>query len=66
MISNHPTIKELQTEQERKRLQTNLSGKNIEGAKVDARVVQQKKSTGFSCMSVIWVNLLHFGCFAAG
>ena len=40
-------------------------GKIIVGAKVDARVVQQKKFTGFSLMSVV-ANLLRFGCFAAG
>ena len=33
--------------------------------KVDARVDKQKKSTGFSRMSVM-ANLLCFGCFAAG
>ena len=37
----------------------------VKGTKVDARVVQQKKTTGFSRMSVK-ANLLCFGSFAAG
>ena len=39
--------------------------KVIAKTKVDARVEQQKKFTGFSRMSVM-ENLLCFGCFAAG
>ena len=39
--------------------------KVITETKVDARVEQQKKLTGFSRMSVM-ANLLCFGCFAAG
>ena len=38
--------------------------KIIVEAKVDARAVLLKKSTGFSCMSVT-ASLLCFGCFAA-
>ena len=37
--------------------------KFVAGVKVDAFVVQQKKSTGFCHMSVI-ANLLHLGCFS--
>ena len=37
--------------------------KIVAEAKVDARVVQRKKSTSFCSMSVM-ENLLHFGCFA--
>ena len=37
----------------------------IAETKVDARVEQQKKFTGFSRMSVM-ANLLCFECFAAG
>ena len=39
--------------------------KVIAETKVDGRVEQQNKSTGFSRMSVM-ANLLCFGCFAAG
>ena len=39
--------------------------KIIEETKVDARVEQEKKFTGFSRMSVMAI-LLCFGCFAAG
>ena len=39
--------------------------KIIAGKKVDARAKQQKKTDGFSHMSVM-ANLLCFGCFAAG
>ena len=35
------------------------------GVNAGARVIKQKKSTGFSRMSVM-ANLLRFGCFAAG
>ena len=37
----------------------------IGGSEVDARVEQQKRPAGFYRMSVM-VNLLCFGCFAAG
>ena len=39
--------------------------KVIAEVKVDARVEQQKKFTGFSRMFVM-ANLLCFGCFTAG
>ena len=39
--------------------------KIIAGAKVDARAVSLKKSTGFSRVFVT-ASLLRFGCFAAG
>ena len=39
--------------------------KTIAGAKVDARAVSLKKSTGFSRMPVT-ASLLCFGCFTAG
>ena len=39
--------------------------KILVGAKVDACALQEKRSAGFSRMSVM-ADLLCFGCFAAG